>query len=125
MVNITPRPLFTPGKDPVPLVQEAGRAPGPFWTGAEYLAPIGIPYPDRPVRSQSLYRLSYRAHKDTLVTLLLLYYKAINLRQQIEGSEIALHTYLFFPEFIVDFITLNVQMFFKLKVKKLYKIRNI
>ena len=37
-----PRPLFTPRKDPVPIVQEAGRAPGPVWTGAENLAPAGI-----------------------------------------------------------------------------------
>jgi hypothetical protein len=27
-----------PGKDPVPIVQEAGWAPGPVWTGAEELA---------------------------------------------------------------------------------------
>jgi hypothetical protein len=28
-----PRPdRFTPGKDPVPIVQEAGWAPGPVWT---------------------------------------------------------------------------------------------
>jgi len=26
-----PRPHFTPGKDPVPIVQEAGWAPGPVW----------------------------------------------------------------------------------------------
>ena len=32
-------PLFTPGKDPVPIVQEAGWAPGPVWTNAENLAP--------------------------------------------------------------------------------------
>ena len=32
---------FTPGKDPVPIVQEAGWAPGPVWTGAENLAPPG------------------------------------------------------------------------------------
>jgi hypothetical protein len=57
-----PRPLFTPGKDPVPIVQETGWAPGPVWTGAENLATTGIRYPDRPPRSQSLYRLSYRAH---------------------------------------------------------------
>jgi len=36
----TPRQgFFTPGKDPVRIVQEAGWAPGPVWTGAEYLAP--------------------------------------------------------------------------------------
>jgi hypothetical protein len=28
-----------PGKDPVPIVQEAGWAPGPVWTGVENLAP--------------------------------------------------------------------------------------
>ena len=27
MVSSTPRPHFTPGKDPVPIVQEAGWAP--------------------------------------------------------------------------------------------------
>ena len=41
-VSATPRPLFNPGKDPVPIVQEAGWAPGPVWTGAENLAPTGI-----------------------------------------------------------------------------------
>ena len=56
-----PRPLFTPGKDPVPIVQEAGWAPGSVWIGAENLAPTGIRSPHHPTRSQSLYRLSYRA----------------------------------------------------------------
>jgi len=51
-----------PGKDPVPIVQKAGWAPGPVWTGAENLDPTGIRSPDRPARSQSLYRLSYPAH---------------------------------------------------------------
>ena len=50
---------FTPEKDPVPIVQEAGWAPGPVWTGAENLAYTGIRSPDRPTRSESLYRLSY------------------------------------------------------------------
>ena len=30
---------FTLGKDTVPIVQKAGWAPGPVWTGAENLAP--------------------------------------------------------------------------------------
>jgi hypothetical protein len=38
-VNVTPRLLFTSRKDPVPVVQEAGWAPGPVCTGAENLAP--------------------------------------------------------------------------------------
>jgi len=52
----------TLGKDPVPIVQEAGWAPGPVWTRAENLAPTGIRSPGRPARSQSLYRLSYPAY---------------------------------------------------------------
>ena len=58
-VRVTPRPLFTPRKDPVPTVQEAGWTPGPVLTGAENLAPTGIRSPDRPGRGQSLYGLSY------------------------------------------------------------------
>ena len=53
------RPLFTPGKDPAPIVHEAGWAPGPVWTGAENLAPTGIRSPGRPARIQSLYQLRY------------------------------------------------------------------
>jgi hypothetical protein len=33
---------FTPGKDPVPTVREAGWAPEPVWIGAENLAPPGF-----------------------------------------------------------------------------------
>ena len=43
--------LFTPGKEPVPIVQEAGWAQGPVWTGEENLAPTGFRSPDRPARS--------------------------------------------------------------------------
>jgi len=59
-----PRPLFTPGKDPVPIVEEAGWAPGPVWTGAENLTPTGIRSSDCPARSQSLYRLRYPAQEN-------------------------------------------------------------
>src|SRR5215475_8642877 len=74
-VSVTPRPLFTPGKDPVPIVQEAGSAPGPVWTGAENLAPTGIRSTDRPARSQSLYRLIYPAHYNVMTVVIL---KAMN-----------------------------------------------
>ena len=39
MVSNTPQPLLTPGKEQVPIIQEAGWAPGPVWTGVENLAP--------------------------------------------------------------------------------------
>ena len=48
---------LTPGKDPGPIVQEAGWTPGTVWIGAENLAPTGIRSPDLPARSESLYRL--------------------------------------------------------------------
>jgi len=55
VVSDTRRPLFTPGKDPVPIVQEAGSAPGPVWTGAENLTLIGIRSPDRPASRNTDY----------------------------------------------------------------------
>ena len=61
VVSSTPRPYFTSGKDPVPIPQEAGWAPGPVWMGGKS-RPTGIRSPDRPTRSRSLYRLSYPAH---------------------------------------------------------------
>ena len=50
---------FTPGKDPVPIVQDVGWTPGPVWTGAENIAPTANRSPDIPASSESLYRLSY------------------------------------------------------------------
>ena len=45
----TPRPHFTPGKDPVPILQEAGWTPGPVWTGGKILSPPGFdPRPSSP-----------------------------------------------------------------------------
>ena len=55
-----PRPgRFTPGKDPVPIVLEAGWASRLVWSDAENLVPTGIRSPDRLARRESLYRLSY------------------------------------------------------------------
>ena len=61
VVSSTPRPHFTPGKDPVPILQEAGWAPGPVWTGGKS-RPHRDSIPDRLGRSQSLYQLSYPTH---------------------------------------------------------------
>ena len=51
VVNATPRPLYPRERDPVPIVQEAR------W--AKNLAPTQIRSPDRPARTESLYRLGY------------------------------------------------------------------
>jgi len=41
---------LSPGKDPVPILQEAGWAPGPVWTGGKS-RPHRDSIPDRPPRS--------------------------------------------------------------------------
>jgi hypothetical protein len=44
---VKPWPLYPQGRDPVPIVQEAGWTPGPVWTGAENLAPTVQPVASR------------------------------------------------------------------------------
>jgi len=61
VVSSTSRPHFTSGKDPVPIVQGAGWAPGQVWTAGKS-RPHRDSIPDPPARGQSLYRLSYPAH---------------------------------------------------------------
>jgi len=65
VVSSTLRPHFTPGKDPVPILHEAGWAPGPVWT-AENLVSTGLRSRTVQPVAQSLYRLSYRAHHTIL-----------------------------------------------------------
>jgi len=60
----TLRPNFTPPprrKDASPIVEEAGWAPGPVWTGGKS-RPHRDSILDRPACSQLLHRLSYPAH---------------------------------------------------------------
>jgi len=64
VVSSTPRRHFTLGKDPVPILQDAGWAPSRVWTGGKS-RPHRDSIPDRPARNQSLYRLSYPAHTHT------------------------------------------------------------
>ena len=55
-----PVPAALPlGKKRVPIIQEAGWARGPLWTGAENLTPTGIRSQDRQVRSESNLNTSY------------------------------------------------------------------
>ena len=84
MVRSTPRAHFIPGKDPVPILQEAGWVPGPVRTGGKS-RPHRDSIPDRPAHSQSLYRLGYRAHyyKYTIYNILYniyMYYVCISIK---------------------------------------------
>jgi hypothetical protein len=57
---LTPRTgRIASGNDPVPVVEEAGRAVVAVWTTAENLANIGTRSPDPATHSDILYRLSY------------------------------------------------------------------
>ena len=62
-----PGPTLPPGKTPVPIVQEAGWAPGSVWTDGKPRRNRDA-IPDRPARSQSLYPLSYPAHTTNTYT---------------------------------------------------------
>ena len=74
-----PRPHFTPGKDPVPIVEEAGWAPGPVWNGGKS-RPHRDSISDRPACSQSLYRMSYPAQSVALYYPLLMMWSLFQLR---------------------------------------------
>ena len=55
-----PRLTLTPGKTRYPFYRRLGGLQGPLWTG-EKSRPHRDLIPDLQARSQSLYRLSYRA----------------------------------------------------------------
>jgi hypothetical protein len=61
-MNAMPRPLSSRKTDKVPILEEAGRAPGPSWTNMEKrkcLTTTGdLRTPDRPARCGSLDRLA-------------------------------------------------------------------
>jgi hypothetical protein len=59
MGNATPWKLYPQEREQVPIVQEAGWAPGPIWTVVENLAHTGIRSTDLPARSESLYLPRY------------------------------------------------------------------
>ena len=54
-----------PGKTRYPLYRRLGGPQGPSGQVRKISPPTGIQPPDRPARSQSLYRLSYPAHAGT------------------------------------------------------------
>jgi hypothetical protein len=95
-VSVTPRPLFTPGEDLVPIVQEAGWAPGPVWTGAENLTLTGIRSPDR------LAVASHYTDWATRPTLVMYAYQILQLSRHIKWKTIN------DPEFLVLIISIRL-----------------
>ena len=59
LVSATPPLLYPPKNYRVPTAQGAGLASRPVWIFSEIYRPYRASNPDRPVRSESLYWLSY------------------------------------------------------------------
>jgi hypothetical protein len=68
VVNATLQPLYSWVRDPVPILQKTGWAPGQAWTGAENLTFTGIRFMNRPTLSESLYRLHYHGSRRVIFT---------------------------------------------------------
>jgi hypothetical protein len=66
LVNATLWPLYPLERDPERLVQGAGWGWMPIWTGTENPVDRGFRSPDRPARSESLYRLLLTVKIDNL-----------------------------------------------------------
>jgi len=94
VVSSTPRPHFTPGKDLLPILQEAGWAPGPVWTGRNS-RPHRDSIPERPARSQSLYRLSYLSHN------FIFYILYFNVVKAIIANKTVIRFYLLFSTIVL------------------------
>jgi hypothetical protein len=62
-----PSRTLPPGKDSVPIVQGAGWAPGPVWTGGKS-RPIGIRSPDQPARHTLSQNYNFHYRKAVLLT---------------------------------------------------------
>jgi hypothetical protein len=64
VVTATYRPFYLPERDPVPILREVRCVSRPVWTSAGNLTPTGIRSPNRPARSESLYRIHYLCPRD-------------------------------------------------------------
>ena len=93
VVSTTTRPHFIPGKNTVLILHEAGWSPGPIWAGG-ISRPNRDSIPDRPARSQSLYRLSYRTYNLYITKPILILFSYLCL--DLTGG----FFYLIFPNYI-------------------------
>jgi hypothetical protein len=84
---------FTPGKNPVPIVQEAGWTSEPVWIDAENLGPTRIRSSDLPSRSESLYRLCHPGYHPKIIYRFII--SKFNLINLFEYLFIYLFIYLF------------------------------
>ena len=79
---------FTPGKDPVPIVQKAGWVPEPVWIGAENLAPHEFdPRNFDPVASRYI---EYVISAPTFISRLYNYYQLLDVLSVVSCVEILL-----------------------------------
>jgi len=106
-------PTLSRGKDAVPIVQEAGWVPGPIWTGAKNLACTTIQSPDRPARSESLYRLSYRCPPKKKIGFFVLMLSCVESKQEHPVAKITKFNVVLISEW-VQFSCINVSHAFQI-----------
>ena len=99
-----------PGKTRYPLYRRLGGPQGRSGQVRKISPPTGIRSPDRPVRSQSLYRLSYRAHRT--------WYGVCNVFELLDcgSSNVVIHVHevactIVFNSNILTAITINTVVF--------------
>ena len=115
MVSSTPRPHFTPGKDPVPILQEAGWD----WTDGKS-RPHRDSIPDCPACSQSLYRLSYPAHSYQLNAQCLFITYIYCISRTCFGVTVTIsreNIWVFYlkPDIIMKLLTIHINIWFQVK----------
>ena len=84
MVSSTPRPHFTPGKVPVPILQEARWALRPVWTGGKF-RPHRDSIQDRPARS-SVAIPTELPDPHTICNIIAFFTAAVVARTRLSGS---------------------------------------
>jgi len=104
----------TPGKGPVPIVQETRWSPGPVWKG-EKSRPHRNSIPDRPALSQSLYRLSYQVHR--ILKVKKIFKITIKTQQQCINISILLWQHVLV---LLDYLQASIQRYEVLSVYIMY-----
>jgi len=112
VVSSTPRPHFTPGIDPVHIVQEAGWAPGSVWTGGKS-RPHRDSIPGRPARSSVAIPTERRGPHILVITM----YKT-----PVQYSSCVKNVSIWIPQCILN---IAKDLYLRRAWRWLYKSRNI
>ena len=91
VVSSTPQPHFTPEKDPVPVIQEAGWAPGAVWTGGKMFVKwssiqVEVSVLTGPQQSLDILLSCCGVYSVTFITVALKWYSQFNTRSDVSSK---------------------------------------